>query len=516
MHENPSPQGHLRGRRWGLPVFAVGFGRWLAQDAAAAGVRRAGWFVVWAVLSAGCVNLSYPPGANRDGGGTPFVEHLHNGAACDAPADCQSGFCVDGVCCMSMCEGTCMTCARSGSEGFCMPADVGSDPRNECPPEDKSTCGRAGSCGGAGVCRHYPIGTECGTATCGGFTLTPVARCDEGTCVHPPSGQTCAPYLCSPPPEVRCLTTCNVDGDCVSPHLCVNGTCGALPVGSMCKVASDCNSTFCEEGVCCATACTGGCRSCALTGSAGTCTPVTAGVPSTTCAVTDVSMCGTDGTCDGAGGCRMHLPGKACSASICSTATLRNAGACDGKGKCQIPATVTCGGYTCASATACRTSCLADPDCASPSVCGRFSCGGLAAQYFRQTNLTDLAFSRTDTNIDFDWGGGSPNPALNVDSFSIRWRGKITARFTEMYTFFAATDDGDKLIVNGQTLIDRFSQHASVPEDVSTTTILLTAGKPVDITFEYFEQGGDASARLSWQSQSEPKAIVPTSALSPP
>jgi PA14 domain len=522
MDENPSPQGHLRGCRWCPPVFAVGFGRWLAQGAPVAGARRTGIVVVWAMLAASCVNLSYPPGASRDGGVSPFVAHLPNGAACHAPADCQSGFCVDGVCCMNMCEGTCLTCARAGSKGFCMPVDVGTDPRNACQDDGANSCGQDGFCDGAGACRRYPAGTACGSATCAGFTLTAVPRCDEQGVCTPVPGQTCSPYLCGPAPELQCLTTCNVDGDCVSPHRCENGTCGALPVGSVCKNFSDCDSNFCEQGVCCATACAGVCKSCALKGSAGTCTPVPAGgmpvpggVALDTCMASDPSTCGMDGTCDGAGGCRLHLLGKACSAATCSTATLRNGGACDGKGKCQIPAAVTCGGYTCASTIACRTSCLADPDCASPSVCGRNSCGGLVAQYFKQTNLTDLALSRTDPNIEFDWAGGSPSPLLNVDNFSVRWRGKITARFSQTYTFFAATDDGERLFVDNVKLIDAFIRHASVPEIVSPP-INLTAGKPVDITFEYFETGGDASARLFWQSQSEPKAIVPTSALSPP
>jgi len=157
---------------------------------------------------------------------------------------------------------------------------------------------------------------------------------------------------------------------------------------------------------------------------------------------------------------------------------------------------------------------MTDPECASPSVCGHNSCGGLSAQYFRQTNLTDLAFMRTDADITFDWHGDSPSPLLNVDNFSVRWKGKLTARFTEPYTFFVGSDDGEKLWVNGMLIIDKFTRHASVPEDVSRT-VTLTAGQPVDIQLEYFENGGDASVRLSWQSAHEPKAVIPTSALAP-
>ena len=30
-----------------------------------------------------------------------------------------------------------------------------------------------------------------------------------------------------------------------------------------------------------------------------------------------------------------------------------------------------------------------------------------------------------DAAIDFDWGGGSPDPAIHVDNFSIRWTGLL-------------------------------------------------------------------------------------------
>jgi hypothetical protein len=229
----------------------------------------------------------------------------------------------------------------------------------------------------------------------------------------------------------------------------------------------------------------------------------------------DASTCQSDGTCDGAGGCRLHVAGKACAPASCANASLRPAATCDGKGKCQTPTTVTCGGYTCASPVECRKTCTSDPDCASPSICGKDgACGGLSAQYFRQTNLTDLAFMRTDARVEFDWGGGSPNALLNADNFSVRWRGKITPRFTQTYIFYIGSDDGERLFVNGELIINKFVRHASVPEDVSTP-IKLTAGQPVDIQVEYFENGGDASIRLSWASDSEPKAVVPTSALSP-
>jgi hypothetical protein len=477
-------------------------------------VRALFGLVVFGALATSCVNLSYPPGATRDGGGG-FVPHLQNGAACVQNGDCRSGFCSDGFCCRERCDGTCLTCGKAGSEGRCVLADAGSNPHGSCIDEGAASCGKNGTCDGAGSCQKYPVGTVCADAGCQVQQIMLASRCAaDGTCV-PGTQQPCSPYLCDDS-GTKCRTSCVDNSVCANGINCVNGVCGKKALGTACTDGTECALGFCAQGVCCTDACTDLCHSCGLKGSEGACTLVPAGMPptpATACATTDPSGCGADGTCDGAGACRIYVAGTVCSAVSCSSAMLRSAATCDGKSRCQMPAFSTCGGYTCDTALTCKTTCAADADCASPSVCGQGSCGGLLAQYFRQTNLSDLAFTRTDRTIDFDWGLGSPSPLLNVDNFSVRWRGKVTARFSEPYTFYAATDDGDRLFIAGQDVIDHFVIH-SVTED-ATKPIMLTAGQPVDIVLEYFEGGGSASAMLSWSSAHEPKAVVPTSALAP-
>jgi hypothetical protein len=496
MHEKPFPQGYLGVCRWSAVVRAA----------------LVGGLVVVAAVGSACVNLTYPTGAQADGGA--FVPHQRVGQACRIGADCVTGFCFDKVCCAKACPGDCFTCAKDGFLGTCLPADVGTNPRSTCADDGMASCGQTGGCDGTGFCQKYMAGLTCAAATCSGASLVSASRCDgNGTCAAGVS-QACMPYVCGT--DGKCLTACATVADCAGRGPCTNGTCGKKAVGTACADLTECDSGFCAQGVCCATACTGNCMSCGLTGSAGTCTPQPAGVLSASCATTDVSMCGTDGTCDGAGGCRLYQLGTMCSLASCSTATLHNAGKCDGKGNCQVPTATTCGGYTCATATACRTSCAMDADCASPSVCNmpQSSCGGLAAQYFRQTNLTDLAFSRTDPQINFNWGGVPPSPLLNAANFAIRWTGKLTPRFNETYTFYAATDDGERLWVGDLLIIDHYVRHSTIPEDVSKT-MMLAAGVAVDVKMEYFQSGGDASAVLSWSSASETKAVIPTSAFAP-
>jgi len=126
--------------------------------------------------------------------------------------------------------------------------------------------------------------------------------------------------------------------------------------------------------------------------------------------------------------------------------------------------------------------------------------------------MTNSAFVRTDPNVDFDWGAGSPDPSIAVDHFSVRWTGTVTARFSETYTFYTTADDGTRLFVAGQSVIDNWVVQQSTEK---SGTIKLQAGQPVGIRLEYFEAMGAALVSLSWSSTSEPKAIVPTSRLRP-
>ena len=134
---------------------------------------------------------------------------------------------------------------------------------------------------------------------------------------------------------------------------------------------------------------------------------------------------------------------------------------------------------------------------------------GLYAQYFGNTNFTDLQQVQVDQAIDFNWGSGGPG-AAGTDTFSIRWAGQVEAMFSEDYTFTTTADDGVRLWVDGQLIIDDWTTH---PAAERSGTITLQAGQRYDIQMEYFEQGGLASVKLEWSSNSLPREIIPESQL---
>jgi hypothetical protein len=138
---------------------------------------------------------------------------------------------------------------------------------------------------------------------------------------------------------------------------------------------------------------------------------------------------------------------------------------------------------------------------------------GFRGEYFDNMDFTNLVMVRADSAVNFDWGLGSPDPRMDVNTYSVRWSARIRPRFSETYTFTTTTDDGVRLWVNGQLLIDHFGDQ---PATAWSGTIALTANQSYDLVMEYFENGGDASAKLAWSSASQVQEIIPASRATVP
>jgi hypothetical protein len=99
--------------------------------------------------------------------------------------------------------------------------------------------------------------------------------------------------------------------------------------------------------------------------------------PALVCATQAPDSCGTNGLCDGSGGCKRYPPGMTCKGGqTCDVATNNYTGAftCDGQGLCAPPAAQSCAPFKC-SGTRCASSCTSDADCAGGAVCQNGSCG---------------------------------------------------------------------------------------------------------------------------------------------
>ncbi|MGC9665097.1 LamG-like jellyroll fold domain-containing protein [Planosporangium sp. 12N6] len=142
---------------------------------------------------------------------------------------------------------------------------------------------------------------------------------------------------------------------------------------------------------------------------------------------------------------------------------------------------------------------------------------GLRGDYFVSApgtygQFTTLKATVVDAGIDF----ADLEPALDSltgqhDNVTVRWTGQIQPRYSEPYTFSMVGDNGFRLWVDNQPVIDHWVDDWDRPQTGSP--VALQAGHRYDLTVEFFEHIGGSHLHLSWSSPSQPTEIVPNSAL---
>jgi hypothetical protein len=142
---------------------------------------------------------------------------------------------------------------------------------------------------------------------------------------------------------------------------------------------------------------------------------------------------------------------------------------------------------------------------------------GLTGDYYSfgngTTNFTGApTLSRLDPTVDFDFATGSPDPSLPADLFQIRWHGQVQPLYSDTYTFYTTSDDGARLWVSGQLLVNLWQNQSAT---TGSGAITLQAGQKYDILMEYFENTSTASAHLSWSSIHQARGVIPMTQLYP-
>lgn len=290
-----------------------------------------------------------------------------NGGTCTLNAQCQSGFCADGVCCNTVCNGVCQACslAKNGvASGTCGNVTINTDPDLECPGVTVCSAGACTKLAQGAVCT---LGGECASGFCAdgfccnaacGFTCTACSLAKSGQ----PNG-TCGNVKVNTDPDNECVGSVNCNGI---------GQCGLLVNGTTCTLAAECSSGNCVDGVCCNTACGAACQACTALktgGTNGTCGNVTVNTdPDNDCA----TECNGAGACEAAQGAVCSL-GSQCQSGFCVDGFCCNA-ACGAL--CQACSAAKKGGAngTCGNVTAGTdpdNECSgATPNCAAGAVCG--------------------------------------------------------------------------------------------------------------------------------------------------
>ena len=120
---------------------------------------------------------------------------------------------------------------------------------------------------------------------------------------------------------------------------------------------------------------------------------------------------------------------------------------------------------------------------------------GWKGEYFGNRDLTGKpVFVRDDAQINFDWRGGSPGPVMPSNNFSVRWTRTLDME-KGLYRFTATADDGIRVHVDGETIIDAWRMS---PGARTQKQIRLDEGEHT-IVGEYFEKSGDAKLSFGWE-----------------
>ena len=139
---------------------------------------------------------------------------------------------------------------------------------------------------------------------------------------------------------------------------------------------------------------------------------------------------------------------------------------------------------------------------------------GLKAEYFSnnlpQDNFPIVATATaTVPQVNFDWGGGSPANISN-DNFKARFTGYIQTLDAGAYTFYVTADDGIRLWINGQLVIDKWVDQGATEY---SATVNFEGCKKYAVKIEYYENGGDAVCKLEWSGPVIAKTAIPTAQL---
>jgi hypothetical protein len=144
---------------------------------------------------------------------------------------------------------------------------------------------------------------------------------------------------------------------------------------------------------------------------------------------------------------------------------------------------------------------------------------GLLGEYFQMnTSLEDFPalgtgrkpeVKRVDKDINFESTlEAFPGTSL-VDNFYVRWTGVIKIAKDGKYKFYLNSDDGSRLLIDGNQVVDNGGTH---PMTEVSGSVELKAGNH-DLKVEFFDAEEDAGCIFSWEPDGGPKAVVPASVL---
>jgi len=120
---------------------------------------------------------------------------------------------------------------------------------------------------------------------------------------------------------------------------------------------------------------------------------------------------------------------------------------------------------------------------------------GLTGEYYNNMNLEGTPFEvRIDSNVNFSWFNRAPIPGMKPENYSIRWHGTLTAPVSGRYLISLSGDDGFRLYVDDQLMIDEWYN------DWKTEPIYMNfeAGSKHSIEIDYYQKEWFSQIIFEW------------------
>ncbi len=136
---------------------------------------------------------------------------------------------------------------------------------------------------------------------------------------------------------------------------------------------------------------------------------------------------------------------------------------------------------------------------------------GIEVEYFEGMNFEKSAGKLLDPKVEYTWPGPPltqpPAGLKNLDYFSARWTGFLTAPEDGEYEIGLEGDDGFRLWIDDKLLIQDWDFGASRYREAKVT---LHQGQKAAIKIEFFNGTGNRDLRLSWRTPSAIKQFEST------
>jgi alpha-L-fucosidase len=135
---------------------------------------------------------------------------------------------------------------------------------------------------------------------------------------------------------------------------------------------------------------------------------------------------------------------------------------------------------------------------------------GLRAEYFKDREFRERFKSDTWSVVDVNWPG--PPAGFPPENYAVRLTGTIVSRQQGLHTFSGMRDDGLRLKIGDDTIVDEWSDGQVAFE---SRPIFLIKDKAYPIRIEWYNGRGPGMLQLEWKGPIGDVELVPAECFRP-